>query len=76
MSAIKNITFISLLGALIVGTLKKIGSQKKCFGVSIKRKNLWKMKQKQIAMLFKIIFKFFKAKKESKNVWKRMFQSA
>lgn len=76
MGAVKKITLISIIGAAILGMFNKIGFSKKCIGMKVKRKNIWKMKQKSLAMLLKSIMRLFKAKRESKNVWRKIFQSA
>lgn len=76
MGAVKNITIISIISAAILGVFKNFTMGKKCFGIKVKRKHFWKMKQKSLGLLFKSLMKLFKVKREARCGWKKMLQSA
>jgi len=52
--AVKNITIISIISAAVLGVFKKFTMGKKCFGIKVKRKHFWKMKQKSIGLLLNL----------------------
>ncbi len=76
MGAVKNITIISIISAAVLGIFKKFTIGSRCFGIKVKRKRFWKMKQKSLGLLFKSLMKLFKAKRETRYRWKKMLQSA
>ncbi len=76
MGAVKNITIISIISTAIMGALSGLKPGKKCLGIKVKRKRIWKMKQKSLGLLLKSFIKLFKAKRETKSMWKRMFKPA
>ncbi len=76
MGAIKKITIISIISAAVLGIFKKLTMGKKCYGITVKRKHFWKMKHRSIGLLFESLLKLFKAKRETRSIWKRILQLA
>ncbi|HEX3019485.1 MAG TPA: hypothetical protein VHP36_04255 [Chitinispirillaceae bacterium] len=76
MGAVKKLTIISIIGASVLGTFKRLSTGKKCYGIKVRRKHFWKLKKRSLGMLFKSIMKLLKVKRERKSIWKRMVGSA
>lgn len=76
MGAVKNITIISIISTAIMGVLSNLMPGKKCLGIKVKRKHIWKMKQISLGLLLKSFIKLFKAKRETKSIWRKMFKPA
>jgi len=72
--AVKNITIISIVSAAVLGVFKKFTMEQNCFGIKVKRKNFWQMKQKSIGSLLKSLLNQFKTKRKTRYKWKKMFQ--